>query len=100
MFRINGNTMDYYSVTDHKGDKGKLPQCITAVGEEIFVGTSYQGLYKYDKSSNRFKVAGAPEVRSQFGSMLISVLAPMTDHAYSWAIPTACSSATTFIRAT
>lgn len=80
VFRINGNTMDYYSVTDHKGDKGKLPQCITAVGEEIFVGTSYQGLYKYDKSSNRFKVAGAPEVRSQFGSMLISVLAPMTDH--------------------
>lgn len=80
VFRINGKAMDYYSVTDHGGDKGKLPQCITAVGDEIFVGTSFQGLFKYDRSSNCFKQAGPPDVRQRFSGMLISVLAPMTDH--------------------
>lgn len=80
VFRVRDGVLDYYSVTDHKGDKSKLPQSMTLMGDAVYVGTSFQGLFKYDASVNNFKPVGNPEVRRYLGGKILSCLAQVSGH--------------------
>lgn len=60
VFRYKSGRIEYYSVTNHNGDKEKLPlSLIVASNGTIIVGTNNQGLYFYDKQTNIFRKMGA-----------------------------------------
>lgn len=51
---------DFYSVTDHGGDKNRLPSSLLITDKgDVLVGTIQNGLYIFDKTSNRFLRVGA-----------------------------------------
>lgn len=58
VFRIADNKVDFFSVTDHGGDKSKLPQCMTLVGRDLYIGTLNQGVFRYDANAGKFREAG------------------------------------------
>ncbi|MBD5224439.1 MAG: response regulator [Bacteroidales bacterium] len=80
IFRLKNNRMSYYSVTDHNGDKGKLPLCMTMLGDRLYVGSSTQGLYVYDEDSDRFREVGTPEARQQLRPMVICIISQIHEH--------------------
>lgn len=59
VFKFNEGKLDYYSVTNHYGNKEKLPLSllVTSTGS-VVVGTNNQGLYFYDNQSNLFRKMG------------------------------------------
>ena len=59
VFKYYGGKIEYYSVTNHNGDKEKIPLSllVTSTGT-IIVGTNNYGLYFYDKQNNIFRKMG------------------------------------------
>lgn len=81
VFRINGyDTMEYFSVTNHGGDKNKLPLCLNMIDESLYVGTYKRGLYKYDSETHRFREVGNPQVRKTLGNLIIQSLCSLNEH--------------------
>lgn len=78
VFRMNGETIDYYSITNHKGNKDRLPSglLVTEKGD-IIVGSTRDGLFLYDKQSNRFFPMG--ENRKEFSSLKDNPIASIID---------------------
>ncbi len=60
VFKFCNGKIEYYSVTNHNGDKEKLPLSllVTSTGC-VMVGTNNQGLYFYDSQTNLFRKMGA-----------------------------------------
>lgn len=80
VFRIAGNKVDYYSVTNHGGDKSKLPQCMTLIGKDLYVGTSNQGIFRFDVNEGKFREVGNQSVCARLRSMLIVMLESLGEH--------------------
>ena len=56
VFRYGDGRLYYYEVTDHKGDKDKVPTCMAITGQGgVFVGTNRQGLFYYDSQNGNFR---------------------------------------------
>ena len=56
VFRYGEGRLDYYGVTDHKGDKDKVPTCMAITSQGgVFVGTNRQGLFYYDPQNGNFR---------------------------------------------
>lgn len=56
IFRHSDGKLKYYSVTNHHGDKEKLPlSCVVTKQGNVFVGTNMQGLFYYDPHSDTFR---------------------------------------------
>ena len=60
VFRFNTGTPDFYTVTNHKGNKELLPNALLATSNgKVFVGTSKDGIYIYEKVNNSFRNIGS-----------------------------------------
>lgn len=60
-YQKNGK-VDYYSVTNHNGNKNKLPQdMISTASGDIFVTTIHQGVWRFDYATNSFRAVVTPE---------------------------------------
>lgn len=56
VFKIYNNNLDFYSVTNHNGDKERLPvSMLVASTGEIYAGTTQEGLFFYDPHKNTFR---------------------------------------------
>lgn len=81
VFRIqnkgNDPRMSYYNVTNHGGDKSRLPECITLLDDILYVGSSNKGLYRYDPTSDRFHEVGTPEAKEKLHRLRIAKIIPM-----------------------
>lgn len=56
VFKIHNNNLDFYSVTNHNGDKEKIPVSMLVSSKgEIYAGTKQQGVYFYDSRNNNFR---------------------------------------------
>ncbi len=56
VFKYNEGKIEYYSVTNHNGDKEKLPLSLLVTSSgKVVVGTNNQGLYIYDSQTNFFR---------------------------------------------
>ena len=59
VFKYRDNKLEYYSVTNHGGDKERLPlSLLVTSGGRVVVGTNNQGLYFYDAQANAFRKMG------------------------------------------
>lgn len=59
VFRYREGKIEYYSVTNHNGDKDKLPvSLLVTENGNVYVGTNRQGLFFYDPQTNRFRRLG------------------------------------------
>ncbi len=60
-FRIyDGDKIDYYPITQHKGNKELIPLSLQSTPDgKIYVGTARDGLFVYEKSANNFRKVGA-----------------------------------------
>lgn len=79
VFRIyNHGKVDYYSVTNHGGDKERLPNTllITEKGK-VVVGTTEDGIFVYDKETNRFLPIG--EGRKEFEPLKENAISQLID---------------------
>ena len=79
VFKVGKEKMEFFSVTNHGGDKNRLPQLMVMVNGVPYVGTSFQGLYYYDSQSGRFREAGSPEVRERIRGLSIDVMGEFDD---------------------
>lgn len=62
--------VDYHSVTNHNGNKNKLPQNIIATANgDILVTTTHQGVWRFDFATNTFRAAITPD---RFGDASVS----------------------------
>ena len=77
VFKIKQGKMEFFSVTNHGGDKSRLPQSMVMMNGVPYVGTSYQGLFYYDQQSDRFREVGTPEARSVFRNITVDVMTPL-----------------------
>ena len=79
VFRYDGEKIDYYSVTNHNGDKEKLPVSLLVDNEGgIFVGTKRDGLFFYDSQNNSFRnLSGKYPALRKLEEMNIQFLAEM-----------------------
>lgn len=80
VFRIyDGNRKaDFYSITDHGGNKDRLPNTLLITDKgKVVVGTSRDGLYLYDKDSNRFRPIG--QGRPEFNALKDDFIAALID---------------------
>ena len=58
VFRYSGGKIEYHSVTNHGGNKEKLPESLlVTAGGLVLVGTNHQGLYFYDTQTSSFRKA-------------------------------------------
>lgn len=80
VFRIAEGKMDFFSVTDHGGDKARIPQCMTFVGDALYVGTSNQGVFRYDYNAGKFREVGNPAACARLRTMLIVALDSIGEH--------------------
>ena len=74
-----GERMEFYSVTNHGGDKSRLPQHLVSVKGDIYVATTYQGLYLYDGQKNGFREVGTPETRATLRGRFIDAMCRVDD---------------------
>lgn len=59
VFKIHEGKLEYYSVTNHEGNKEKLPLSLAVTSRgNVIVGTNNQGLYFYDSQTNMFRKMG------------------------------------------
>lgn len=59
VFKYHDGKVEYYSVTNHNGDKEKLPVSLAVTSNgNVYVGTNRQGLYFYDPQTNMFRKFG------------------------------------------
>ncbi|MDE6079258.1 MAG: response regulator [Duncaniella sp.] len=59
VFKVNNGKLEYYSVTNHNGNKEKLPLSLLVTSRgNVIVGTNNQGLYFYDSQTNHFRKMG------------------------------------------
>ena len=56
VFKYSNGKMEYYSVTNHGGNKEKLPVSLLVTSNgDVLVGTNNQGLYVYAPQTNLFR---------------------------------------------
>lgn len=80
VFCVGADCTEYFSVTDHNGDKSRIPQSIALLGGEIYAGTSDQGVFKYDSTTRRFRPVGSPDVRAALSESVVNFMIPISDH--------------------
>ncbi len=58
-FRFYNDKVDFYPITDHNGNKERIPLVlmVSNVGK-VYVGTSRDGIYTYEKTNNSFRPVG------------------------------------------
>lgn len=81
VFKYSGGKIEYYSVTNHNGNKEKLPlSLLITSGGNIVVGTNNQGLYFYDNQTNLFRKMGSsnPDFKT-LDNMLAQYLEELPD---------------------
>ena len=79
VFRITpDHKVDFYSVIDHGGDHSRLPNLllITEKGK-VLAGTNADGIFIYDKESNRFHAVGG--TRKEFEILKQNAIASLID---------------------
>lgn len=77
-FRIypDQSKMEFYSVTNHGGNKKILPQHLVNLNGDIYAVTSYKGLFLYDPQKGDFREVGTPESRSRLHEVSIDCACP------------------------
>ncbi|NDV80989.1 hybrid sensor histidine kinase/response regulator transcription factor [Bacteroides sp. 51] len=74
IFCFRKDKMDYYPITDKVNFKNESPNCIcTNEKGEIWVGTSYLGLFKYNVEKNLFEQHAGGAERTLIGKRIESI---------------------------
>lgn len=82
LFRHGKKDFEFYSVTNHNGNKDYLPlSFLVTKSGKIWVGTNHRGLYFFDPQNNRFRryTTDDPEQNRLLESMAMNRLVEMAD---------------------
>lgn len=76
LFRFYGDKVDYHSVTSRPGQKDYIPSTIKTTSDgEVYVGTSHEGLFRYDSFLKEFRqIGGNSPVYDELKSKTIQVV--------------------------
>lgn len=59
VFRFYGDKVDFYPITDHKGNKERIPLVLmVSKTGKVYVGTVCDGVFTYEKTNNSFRPVG------------------------------------------
>lgn len=81
VFKYKDGKIEYYSVTNHNGDKEKLPLSLMVTSKgKVVVGTNNQGLFIYDPQTNLFrKVASKTQALKPLDNVMAQYMDELPD---------------------
>lgn len=81
VFKYHNKELEYYSVTNHNGDKEKQPlSLLVTQSGNVYVGTSGQGIFRFDRQTNSFRrISGKNPSTAPLENVMASFLCELSD---------------------